>query len=208
MKKIFLLSIFVAVAAGGVFAQSGGAESGYTGWVFINGGINLGFSVGRAQSLKDANGMGGIALSFIQTPVSASADIKLPFSMASNTGGEIFMTLGGFFFHSTLKNDKANGIKYSDTGFGIRPAVYVTRLNVFDNLFKNASPDSIQAYLAIPIGYVVQSINGESHDAGSGFHLGLEGGSKFFFMKNLGFYAEVGVNFRWIGGGIGLAVRI
>jgi hypothetical protein len=154
--------------------------------------------VGKAQS--DGIGMG---ISIVQFPLSVGADFKLPLNFTLPVG-ETFITLGGTFFYSSLNST----LKVSDMGFGIRPAIHIVGLNLFEKLFKNAEPGKLHAYLAIPIGWVAQSIDGETFDEGSGFHLGLDAGTRYFFIKNLGVYAELNLNLRWIGGSLGLAARI
>jgi hypothetical protein len=206
MKKHYkFLTVIVvgAILTGGIFAQEngGGTEdtASDTGKVFFNAGIGAGISVGRARNLESST----LGISIFQFPFSASADFKLPINM-SNPIGETFITLGGTFFYSSL-----NSIyKVSDVGFGIRPAIHIAGLSFFENLFKNVDSSRLYAYLAVPIGWVVQTWDGESVDDGSGFHLGLDLGAKYFFIKNLGVYAELNLNFRWIGGSIGLTARI
>jgi hypothetical protein len=207
VERRFCILVLAALIAGGVFAQEaegensepapGGAAPGFTGAVFINGGVGLGMSMGKALKTTE-----GYAISFLQVPVSASVDAKLPFNV-QNPMGETFFTAGGFFYYSSL----GSVWKVSDAGFGIRPAIHIAGLNFFEDLFKGADASKLHAYLAVPIGYVIQSWDGETNDEGSGFHLGLDLGTKYFIIQNLGLYAELNLNFRWMGGSIGLAAR-
>lgn len=187
---------------GGAASDSGGTggTSSDTGKVFFNAGIGAGFSWGKAMT---PGGRGGTVLSVIQFPLSVSADFKLPLNL-TNPAGETFITLGGTFFYSSLNST----FKVSDMGFGIRPGIHIAGLNFFEKLFKNADSSKLHAYVAIPIGWVIQSVDGETYDEGSDLHLGLDIGTKYFFIKNMGVYAELNLNLRWLGGSIGLAARI
>jgi hypothetical protein len=203
---VLFLGIIVigAVITSGVFAQedSGGTEGAAsdTGKVFFNAGIGAGISRGKAARLNGT----GATISFAQFPLSVGADFKLPLNFTI-PGGETFITLGGTFFYSSLNSTS----KISDMGFGIRPAIHIAGLNLFEKLFKNADSSKLHAYLAIPIGWVIQTMDGATLDEGSGFHLGLDVGTKYFFIKNLGVYAEANLNLRlMIGGSIGLTARI
>jgi hypothetical protein len=207
MKMLLLVLVFVMVSTGGVWAQeddSGkGSDAGYTGKVFVNAGIGIGVSMGKARSYKAGGGFNGLISAF-QMPFSMGVDVKLPFNSIPNlAGGQSFLTLGGTFYFSSLKKSP----KTRDLGFGIRPAVHIGGLNLFENLFKNVDSNKLTAYLAIPIGYVNQSWEGETAKDQSGFFLGLDVGTKYFFIKNVGAYAELNLNTRWIGGSIGVAAR-
>lgn len=203
LYKLFGIIVIGAVITGGVFAQENGSGTGGaasdTGKVFFNAGIGAGLSVGKAKSYGDST----FVLPIFQLPFSVGADFKLPLNLTL-PAGEMFITLGGTFFYSSLNSN----LKVSDIGFGIRPAIHIAGLNLFEKLFKNADSSKLHAYLAIPIGWVIQTVDGETFDDGSGFHLGLDVGTKYFFIKNLGVYAELNLNLRWIGGSIGLAARI
>jgi hypothetical protein len=204
--KILVL-VFVMVSAGGVWAQEddsgNGSDAAYTGKVFVNAGIGIGVSMGKARSSGARDGIDGFASPF-QMPFSMGVDVKLPLNSIPNlAGGQSFLTLGGTFYFSSLYKSP----KIRDLGFGIRPAVYINGLNLFENLFKNVDSNKLTAYMAIPIGYVNQSWEGETMKDQSGFFLGLDVGTKYFFIKNVGAYAELNLNTRWIGGSIGVAAR-
>ena len=187
------LVFMLAAASGSLSAQeTDGAEAGrWTGSVFINANIDFRLSLG-----KDAN------INAVQLPFAASVDVKLPFARQQQAG-LVFWTLGGTFFYSAL----GGGSHTSNIGFGIRPAVHIAGPSLLKRLFKGEAVHNVQAYLAVPAGYIVQRRNGVMAEDGSGFHAGVDVGVQYFLAKNLGLYVELSVTTRWIGGSFGWAVR-
>ncbi|MCL2069592.1 MAG: hypothetical protein FWH19_01225 [Treponema sp.] len=176
-KKALMVLLMVAVATGGVFAQTwyeSYAPGVQDNKFFLNVGIGFGPTGGYDMGIP---------------PVSASVDFKLPIDMPITLGA--FVTYTTWSYSSGIPSMYSIDVTYTNIGFGGRGMYH---FNFVENL---------DAYAGLSIGYVLQStkvetsgalggIGGASYDGVPFLLWGLNFGARYFFTDLLGAYFEIG----------------
>jgi len=136
-KGVFIITLFCMFTSG-VFAQKKDADKDFTGKIFINAGAGIGYSDRSLVSLS----------------VPASIDFKLPIKKLkpNKSGQQLFITTGAMFFYFSGSAPAYNASNADAIGFAVRPALHITGLNLFKKFFKDADPNKLQAYVAVPVG--------------------------------------------------------